>query len=286
MSKELEAAIVLIPRLRRHARLLTGSREVGDEYVRLCLELIAAEPERLLGGPLARCLFRAFHVMFNGVEAGLEEAGRGGNETSGLASGIAVLPSLQRRALLLQVVESFSPEDVAHILDLQPSLVSALVAEAREELMRSTARSVLIIEDEPIIAMDLARIVRTMGHTVAAIASREASALEQAEMHRPELVLADVQLLDEGNGIMAAQNILDRFDVPVVFVTAFPERLLTGGRLEPAFVVGKPFDEEALKVTLDQALRTYANVERARSHKRELLAKLSSITGQSIGLRA
>ena len=283
MTHELEAVVALIPRLRRHARLLSGSQEVGDEYVRICLELITVEPRRLQQAPLAQCLFRAFHLVFSSVGTSLDEP-KDAAEAADLESGLAALPSLQRRALLLQVVESFAPEEVGWILDLEPALVVALVAEARDELMQMESRSVLIIEDEPMIAMELNRIVRSMGHKVVAVASREATAIEQAERHRPRLVLADVQLLDADSGIMAAQNILGRFDVPVVFVTGFPERLLTGGRLEPAFVVAKPFEEEALKVTLDQALRTYADAERGRAHKRELLTKLSTITGQSVEL--
>lgn len=284
MPHRLAAAADLIPRLRRHARLLSGSQELGDEYVRICLELIAAEPHRLDDGPLARCLFRSFHLAWSSIANTIEEAGRGGNGPEGtLQQGLIALPSLQRRTLLLQVVEEFAPEDVAWILDLDIALVRALVAEAREELARSRTVRVMIIEDEPLIAMDLDRIVRSLGHEVVALASREDAAIEQAERHHPGLVLADVQLLDEDSGIVAAQRILERFDVPVVFVTGFPERLLTGGRLEPAFVVAKPFEEEALKVTLGQALAAYAEPGRARAHKTELLAKLRAINGQSVG---
>ena len=132
---------------------------------------------------------------------------------------------------------------------------------------------VLIIEDETLIAMELDRIMRSMGHTVVGVASREATAVEQAEQTSPGLVLCDIKLLDEDNGIAAAQRILQRFDVPVVFVTAFSEMLLTGGRLEPAFVVAKPFDEETLKVTVAQALSTYASPGTARDHKADLLVE-------------
>jgi CheY-like chemotaxis protein len=114
------------------------------------------------------------------------------------------------------------------------------------------------------------------------VASREASAVEQAERTSPGLVLCDIKLLDDDNGIAAAQRILQRFVVPVVFVTAFSEILLTGGRLEPAFVVSKPFDDETLKVTVAQALSTYASPETATEHKSNLLLKLSEITSQSL----
>jgi CheY-like chemotaxis protein len=285
MTHALEAVVALIPRLRRHARLLAGSQEVGDEYVRICLELIAAEPARLEDGPLVQGLFRSFHLVVNRVGSALE-AEPDDTDGNALQVGLRALPSLQRRAILLQVVERFSPQEVGLILDLDPSLVVALVSEAREDLMRSEARSVLIIEDEPMIAMDLSRIVREMGHRVVALAGREASAQEQAERHTPGLVLADVRLADDDSGIVAAQNILRRFDVPVVFVTGFPERLLTGGQLEPAFVIAKPYNEEALKVMIDQALRTYGDPDGARRHKAALLDKLADITGPGIGVHA
>jgi len=287
MTHELEAVVALIPRLRRHARLLSGSQAVGDEYVRICLELIAAEPERLGQGPLARCLFRAFHLVWSSVATQLEEAERGGDDPQApLITGLAALPSLQRRALLLQVVEEFDPEDVGWVLDLEVPLVRALVSEAREELSRETVVRALIIEDEPMIAMELNRIVRSMGHEVVAVASREATALEQAKKHALGLVLADVQLLDEDSGIVAAQGILERFQVPVVFVTGFPERLLTGGRLEPAFVVAKPFDEDALKVTIAQAIQIYRTPDSARAHQAELLTKLREINGETVTVDA
>ena len=288
MTDSLSAVAALIPRLRRHARLLSGSQQVGDEYVRICLELISAEPRHVEDGPLALQLFRTFHQVWAAVATTLErdQPNRDDGVEARLEQGLAALPSLQRRVLLLQVVEEFSTDEVAAILNLEPALVRALVAEAREELVKEVTVPVLIIEDEPMIAMELSRIVRTMGHTVAGVASRESSALAQAEKRRPGLVLADVQLIDDDNGIVAAQSILERFDVPVVFVTGFPERLLTGGRLEPAFVVAKPFDEDALKVTLAQALRTYAAPAQAKAHKAALLSKLAVITGRDVQLMA
>ena len=61
-----------VPHLRRHARLLSGSKDVGDEYVRIALELVVAEPERLQGGDQRILLFRAFHAVWSA----LNESGR------------------------------------------------------------------------------------------------------------------------------------------------------------------------------------------------------------------
>jgi len=71
---------------------------------------------------------------------------------------------------------------------------------------------------------------------------------------RPGLVLADVQLADGSSGIDAVSDILGEFDVPVIFITAFPERLLTGERPEPTYLISKPFQPENVKAAISQAL--------------------------------
>jgi CheY-like chemotaxis protein len=174
-------------------------------------------------------------------------------------------------------VEGFTYPEVGQILDLRDAQVGDLIARARRNLETQVSVPVLIIEDETVIAMELSRIMQQMGHTVVGTAKREATALELFEQTSPRLVLCDIKLLDDDNGIAAAQRILQRFDVPVVFVTAFSEMLLTGGRLEPAFVVSKPFMIETIKVTVAQALSTYAAPDAARIHKEKLLAKLAEI---------
>ena len=283
-----EAVLQHVPYLRRHARLLTGSQEVGDEYVRICLEMVVAEPHHLANGDVKVQLFRAFHAAWRVVESAINEGSplEAVDFSERVEQGLGALSPLERRVLLLAVVEKFDHSEIARILDLDDSEIGELVAKARRDLHTRVSVSVLIIEDETLIAMELGRIMQDMGHTVVGFASREASALEQAERTSPGLVLADIKLLDEDSGIAAAQRILQRFDVPVVFVTAFSELLLTGGRLEPAFVVSKPFEEEALKVTVAHALSTYASPEAARVHKEKLLAKLSEITAQTAGQAA
>src|ERR671919_378792 len=284
MSDVSEALLRHVPYLRRHARLLTGSQEIGDEYVRICLEMVIAEPHHLANGDLKTQLFRAFHAVWRVVTRTISESSplERIDLSDRLEQSLTALPPLERRVLLLAVVEKFTHPEIAHILDLDEAEVGELLARARRDLHEQVSVSVLIIEDETLIAMELSRIMQDMGHTVVGVASREATALEQAEQNSPGLVLCDIKLLDDDNGIAAAQRILQRFDVPVVFVTAFSEMLLTGGRPEPALLVSKPFDEETLKVTVAQALSTYASPDTARVHKQGLLAKLSEITSQRL----
>ena len=70
----------------------------------------------------------------------------------------------------------------------------------------------------------------------------------------PGLVLADIQLADDSSGIDAVKDILAEFSVPVIFITAFPERLLTGTRPEPTFLITKPFQRSTVKAAIAQAL--------------------------------
>jgi DNA-directed RNA polymerase specialized sigma24 family protein/CheY-like chemotaxis protein len=275
--------IAHVPYLRRHARLLTGSQELGDEFVRLCLELVVAEPQWLEGDNLRVQLFRAFHAAWSRVhETIADESTMGEVElVERVRQGLAGLPSAERRTLALIVVEEFTYEDTAYILGITVDQVRRSVAKARSELLSRVSVSVLIIEDEQIVASDIARIVEDMGHRVAGMAAHQAQSVSLAEELKPGLVLADIRLEDDGDGIAAAQRILEAYEVPIVFVTGYPERLLTGGGLEPAFVVAKPFDSEALKVTIAHALATYASPDAPR-HRAELLDKLTQITGSNL----
>ena len=245
----------LLPYLRRYARALTGAQATGDEYVRLCLEAILAEPERIKNAADLRVeLFAVFHDAWDIVDSAIPAVDGSSTEDGGLNRQLAALPSIERQVLLLIALERFSTAEAARILDLDESDVVRKLDIARQELRRQATTRVLIIEDEPVIAMDIAGIVESLGHEVIGVAGRQAEAVELARKHRPGLVLADVQLQDGDSGIVTVQEIMRSMDAPVIFVTGFPERLLTGDRVEPAFIVTKPFDPETLKVAIVQAL--------------------------------
>ena len=244
----------LLPYLRRYARALTGAQSTGDEYVRLCLEAILAEPARIKNAADLRVeLFAVFHDAWDIVDSAIPEA-EGATDETGINRQLAALPSIERQVLLLIALERFSTAETARILDLDEADVIRKLDLARQELRRQATTKVLIIEDEPVIAMDVAGIVESLGHEVIGVAGRHAEAVELARKHKPGLVLADVQLQDGDSGILTVQEIMQSMDAPVIFVTGFPERLLTGDRVEPAFIVTKPFDPETLKVAIVQAL--------------------------------
>jgi DNA-directed RNA polymerase specialized sigma24 family protein/CheY-like chemotaxis protein len=247
--------VKLLPYLRRYARALTGTQATGDQYVRLCLEAILAEPDRIKSaGDLRVELFTVFHDAWDTVDSAIPEAEATVEGEDAINQQIAALPSIERQVLLLVALERFSTADVAGILGLSEVEVVKNLEVARQELRRQAPTRVLIIEDEPVIAMDIAGIVESLGHEVIGVAARQAEAVELARKHHPGLVLADVQLQDGDSGIVAVQEIMRSMDAPVIFVTGFPERLLTGDRVEPAFIITKPFDPETLKVAIVQAL--------------------------------
>jgi len=112
----------------------------------------------------------------------------------------------------------------------------------------------MIIEDEPLIAMDIEDMVTSLGHRVTGIARTHREAIDIYRQTSPKMVLADIQLADGSSGIDAVNDILTQAAVPVIFITAFPERLLTGNKPEPAFLVTKPFNPEMVKALISQAL--------------------------------
>ena len=245
-----------LPYLRRYGRSISGSQQSGDALVARMLETLVANPDAVdAGSDLRIQLYRMVHDNF-GLLA--EQAAPGEDaERSDMAIADARLrriPSLARQALLLTAVEGFSVEDTGRIIGRDAEAVRALIHEATDEIERQTRARILIIEDEPIIAMDIEMIVRDLGHDVVAVATTHAEAVAEAQKHQPGLVLADIQLADNSSGIEAVQEILSDMKLPVIFITAFPERLLTGDRPEPAFLLTKPYQPATLRAAISQVL--------------------------------
>jgi CheY-like chemotaxis protein len=244
--------------LRRYGRALTGSQMHGDKYVRATLEAIVAAPEEFPRDVDPRLgLYRMFQAIWN--SANFDEVGdEGASEAEGheavARARLARMTPLSRQALLLTAMEGFTPEDAAYLIEVDTSEVDDLVADALSEIENQTRAKVLIIEDEPIIAMDIETIVRDLGHDVTGVAVTRDEAVALAMETRPGLVLADIQLADDSSGIDAVKDILAEFEVPVIFITAFPERLLTGERPEPTFLITKPFQRSTVKAAISQAL--------------------------------
>ena len=251
-----------LPYLRRFSRALTGTQNAGDAYVVALLEALIADPDCIDGKAETRVsLYRMFCRMWESVSLNLKST-PGQQEITGAVPQwaelaehrLSAIPPRAREAFLLMAVEGFSTKNIATILNRDETAVKTLIDEAATAIVDQVATEVMIIEDEPIIAMDIEAILQNLGHTVTGIARTHRQALQLATRKRPGLILADIQLADGSSGIDAVNQILTSFEVPVIFITAFPERLLTGDRPEPAFLITKPFTHEMVKAVVSQAL--------------------------------
>ena len=245
-----------LPYLRRYARAVTGSQAVGDGAVRAALENLLHQEGELEQRTLRRDLYRALTRSW--AKAAALPTGAGGMvaNASILTSRLGHLTPARRQMLLLTTLEGFRHDEAAAILDLAPAQAAELLAAAKADLRAQQPTRILIIEDEPVIALDLAGTVERHGHLVVGIATTRDEAVAMARETGPGLVLADIQLADDSSGLDAVQDILAATPLPVIFVTAFPERLLTGERPEPTFLITKPFDPDTLAVSISQALAT------------------------------
>jgi len=242
-----------IPYLRRYARALTGSQNSGDSFAAASLEAILTDRSVLDGTDIKTGLFRVLYGIWASAGAPVEDGESGPRAKA--QKHLARLTNNSREALLLYTIEGFSYRDIGTIIGLETDEAEELVAIARREMADSVTGSVMIIEDEAIIAMDIESIVADMGHRVTGIARTrdEAVALGRADL--PDLILADIQLADNSSGIDAVNDLLAELGQrPVIFITAFPERLLTGDKPEPAFLISKPYTEDQVISAVSQAM--------------------------------
>jgi DNA-directed RNA polymerase specialized sigma24 family protein len=244
-----------LPYLRRYARALTGSQASGDRYASATLEAMLADPEVFARDMRPRvALFRAFHRVWTSTGSPIAETGSGTLEARAQRR-LQHLTANTREALLLRTIEELRPDEVAQVMQITEAEAEDLVSIALREMQTLILGSVMVIEDEMLIAMDIDAIVREMGHKVTGIARTRDQAFNLAKAERPDLILADIQLADNSSGIDAVDDILSEIgEIPVIFITAFPERLLTGKRPEPAFLITKPYTEEQVRSAVSQAM--------------------------------
>jgi DNA-directed RNA polymerase specialized sigma24 family protein len=230
-----------LPYLRRYARALTGSQATGDAFVRETLEAALADEDlrRMIGTGRAE-LYHVFNKVWGSafVDVPAPVSSDGGHEAAAQERLSHITP-LNRQALLLTTLEDFSIEEAAFVMDKEPSEVEALVQQAIAEIDRESA-----IED----------LVRSLGHEVCGMAATRSQAQQIVAETTPGLVLADIQLADGSSGLDAVDDILQIGSIPVIFITAYPERLLTGDRPEPTYLVTKPFQESTVRAAISQAL--------------------------------
>jgi DNA-directed RNA polymerase specialized sigma24 family protein/CheY-like chemotaxis protein len=242
-----------IPYLRRFARAMTGSQTSGDTFAAAALEALLVDRSILDGMDTKTGLFKVLYGIWASAGAPVEE-GESGLQAKAQRH-LAKLTNNSREALLLHTIEGFSYDEIATIIGIEQGEAEELIKIARREMADSATGSVMIIEDEAIIAMDIESIVSEMCHRVTGIARTRDEAVKLGKADVPDLILADIQLADNSSGIDAVNDLLADLGLrPVIFITAFPERLLTGNKPEPAFLISKPYSVEQVESAVSQAM--------------------------------
>ncbi len=241
--------------LRRYSRAITGSQTSGDAYVAAMLEMLIADVSIFPEASSDRiAVFKLYARGFSELQIAIEPASSPYVWEQRASGNLAHVSPLARQSFLLSALEGFAPDDIGEILGLSGDEAAGLLARASKEISQQVATDILIIEDEPLIAMDIEQMVLSLGHRVTGIARTKDEAMALFRADAPGMVLADIQLADGSSGIDAVNEMLSTSAIPVIFITAFPEHLLTGERPEPAFLVTKPFNEDMVKALISQAL--------------------------------
>ncbi len=244
-----------LPYLRRFSRAVTGSQTSGDAYVAATLEALIADISLFPEASTDRiALYKLFSALFSSSAVKVPEPASSFAWEQRAAANLANLAPLPRQAFLLVAVEGFTHPQAAEILSTSEEEFAELLDQASTDISRQVATEIMIIEDEPLIAMDIEQMVQSLGHKVVSIARTHKEAVSLFAQTQPRMILADIQLADGSSGIDAVNDILNTHSVPVIFITAFPERLLTGERPEPTFLVTKPFNPDMVKALISQAL--------------------------------
>lgn len=251
---ELHAAIAPhLPMLRRYGRALSGSQKRGDLFTAMTLEAILADTsvfDQRLAPKVA--LFKTFRSVW--VEVDTAEPEQESPLEGATRKRLDQIAPDARQAFLLGALEDFDTADIAEIMGVSEPEAKTLYEAGLATIRENTRARVLVIEDEPIIAMDIRSIVEELGHECTGIADTRDSAVALSRETPPDLVLSDIQLADNSSGIDAVRDILGEISVPVIFITAYPERFLTGERPEPAFLITKPFKRRNVQAAISQAL--------------------------------
>ena len=253
----------LLPYLRRFSRALNGSLARGDAYLTATLENLVESPGSFARDLCPRvALYRSYLDTWSRY---VGDAFAEACEELAFDRNLAALSPKVRAAFLLTTVEAFPVAEASAIMGLDAARVCALLERGARDIARGLAARILIIEDEPIIAMDLETIVEDLGHKVVGVARARRQAVALAAERKPELIMADIQLEDGASGLEAVNEILTTASKPVVFITAHPGKYLSASanRPEPASILSKPFSPDSVRAAVSKALFFDRRAQRA-----------------------
>jgi CheY-like chemotaxis protein len=233
----------LVPYLRRYARASLGDTGNGDACVERVLERVLAASIEPSFESDAYDREKLYQLLDQEIAEASSDPG-----------------AKARRALLLIAVEGFKDSAAGRILGVNRDELAQLVDVAERDFAASTATRMLIVEDEPLIAAQLKRLTNGLGHNVIGVASTAAAAIKLNAEHKPDIILCDIMLADGSLGTDAIQEMALPDSVPVVFITAYPEKYLATLNEGPSYLITKPFSQDYLKAVIGHAL---LNVQRS-----------------------
>lgn len=243
-----------LPMLRRFATALCGQTQTGDAFIYSIIEELVANPGLMDKRELRLDLYRS--LVRRHATAESDNVIRLHSRTDRAAENservLSSLPDEQRQAVLLYALEDFSPAEVAEILGRSPAYVSELLGQAKARIARSLRTRVLLIEDDPLVALLLEDMIGEMGHEVMGVAATRDEAVHTARAGEPGLIITDIVLADRSSGLDAVADICGSGkSIPTVVLTGYPDRLRKGSR---KFLVPKPFEYGSLETAVNSAL--------------------------------
>ena len=246
-----------LPYLRRFARALVGDQSAGDSLVFATLQQLTKDKAALEGASSPTiALYKSFISIFNGpIGQKCIEKLDADNFLLGCDATLSALSPETRQAFLLTTMEQFSDEAAAEIMEYDHRDFLDLKQFASREVAEQLSASIFIIEDEVLIAADLENTVTQLGHLVIGTARTRDEAVKKLRSIPADIILSDINLADGSSGIDAVNELLQvQENVAVIFITGYAERLLTGLRPEPTFLIEKPFTKDQIGATLSQVL--------------------------------
>jgi CheY-like chemotaxis protein len=243
-------------RMRRYARALAGEAQFGNVLWRQAMQALRTRRSHGTLPPDAVAIYREISRVWRALGDSTRLSSSEPARCHGAEQRrIARMSPRPREAFLLTAMESLSARDCGVILGASEAEVLGLLRQAREEAGSDDAASICIIEDEFLIAKELEHIVQELGHKVAGRARTREAARDLIRTAEPDLILADIQLADDSSGIDAVNDVLAELgETPVIFITAYPARLICPDRPAPTFLVNKPYDPRDIRAAITQTL--------------------------------
>lgn len=236
-----------MPFLRRFGRALTGHQLSGDTLAAKARRATQPNMDELSVLDIRLQLFANLNAAWSALRV------RSFSQTAARRQLLDLTPG-SRETLLLRAIEEFSFAQISQVLGVPLARVAELFETALQEMPYRTGSRVLMIEDDPMVAMDMSRCLGEMGCKVTGVARTASEAVSLAALDPPKLVLAAVSLADGSSGVDAVRRIgMLHPCASAVFVTPYPEDLLTGTTEEPVFIIAKPYLDDQVRSAVSQA---------------------------------